>query len=405
MFDVRWFVVLLFAVTIGRNFTRSTAYRINVKSETPIPDKQATILNSYGQVKLMNLRYIRSTIVLSESNSFCGESSMDTLVTSLNSLKDKNSNDSDVLAHLLTFVPHCKRLDGNLSSAQISAALYGLQGMNSDFLEVSALLSALLGVMDIDTGTFDANEVGHALYGLRCMKSDSPEIIRLLSILGPKIEGCTGILDSVNLGMAFDGLQGMRGSSKVSSIVDFLYLQLDSLVIRTDQLQKLPFENLILLGKQLALTSTELIEAFSDKHPRWEENNLIIADEIARRFSCNSNASLDTLLPDTDELVVMRSSESQYITLSSRYNLLGAYDCRILPDITNCQEPIFSLVDARDGETSNVRYCMSRDRLLSSNSNSIESIGAKHLRTVDPLEFKKWLSNRTGTTRQGNNST
>ena len=405
MFDVRWFVVLLCAETIGRNFTCSTAYRINVKSDTPIPCNQPTIFHSKGLVKLMNLRSIRSTIVLSEGNSFRGESSMDTLVTSLNSLKDKNSNDSDVLAQLLTFVPHCKTLDGNLSSAQISAALYGLQGMNSDFREVSALLSALLGVMDVDTGTFDASEVGHALYGLRCMNTDSLEVLRLLSILGPKIEGCTGILDSVNLGMAFDGLQGMRGSSKVSSIVGFLYLQLESLVIRTDQLQKLSFENLILLGKQLALTSTELIEAFSDKHPRWEEINLIIADEIARRFSCDPNASLDTVFPDTDKLVIMRSSESQYITLSSRYNLLGAYDCRILHNIADCQEPMLSRVDARDGETSNVRYCMSRDRLLSSNSNSIESIGAKHLRTVDPSEFKKWLSNRLSSTRQGNDST
>ena len=398
MFDVRSFVVLLCAVTIGRNFTSSTAYRINVKSDTPIPCKLPTIFHSYGQVWLMNPRPIRSTTVLMESNSFRGESFMDTLVTSLNSLKDKNSNDPDVLAYLLTFMPTCRTLDGNLSSAQISAALYGLQGMNSDSPEVSALLSALLGVMDVDSGTFDANEVGHALYGLRCMNSDSPEVLRLLSILGPKIEGCTGILDSVNLGMAFDGLQGMRGSSKDSSIVDFLYLQLKSLVIRTDQLQELSFENLILLGKQLALSPTELIEAFSDKHHRWEEINLIIADEIARRFSSDPNASLDNEL--LDKLVIMRSSESQYITLSSRYNLLGAYDCRILPDIDNSQEPIFSRVAARDCKTSNVRYCMSRDRLLSSNSNSIESIGAKHLRTVDSLEFNKWLSNRLGTTRQ-----
>ena len=180
--------------------------------------------------------------------------------------------------------------------------------------------------------------------------------------------------------------------------MEFLYLQLESLVIRTDQLQELSFEKLILLGKQLALTPTELIEAFSDKHPRWEEINLIIADEIARRFSCDSNASPDNEL--LDKLVIMRSSESQYITLSSRFNLLGAYDCRILPDIDNCQEPMLSQVAERDCKTSIVRYCMSRDRLLSSNSNGIESIGAKHLRTVDPLEFKKWLSNRLGTTRQ-----
>ena len=396
MLGIRCFVILSCALALGRKFICSTAYRINVRSETPFLYKQSALFDSYSGASNENSRSIESAIVLAEANRLHGESYMDNLVMGLNSLKDKNSNDVEVLAHLSTIVPHFEAYNGSLSSAQISAALYGLQGMNSDFLEVSGLLSALLGVMDVDTGTFEAREVGRALYGLRCMRVNSPEVVELLSVLGPRIERCTCILDSVYLGMAFDGLQGIRGSSEVSSIMSFLYRQLNSLVISTDQLKDLSCEDLILLGRQLALTPSELIEAFNDEHPKWEEINLIIADEIARRFSCDQFSLLDTVYPDN--LVYSRSLESQYVTLSSRFNLLGAYDCRVMSDKVKSEEPVFSRLAAREGDISSVRFCMSRDKHLSSNLNSIEGIGAKHLRTVDPLEFDSWLLSRVGIT-------
>jgi hypothetical protein len=97
-----------------------------------------------------------------------------------------------------------------------------------------------------------------------------------------------------------------------------------------------------------------------------------------------------------DSLVFMRSCESQYITLSSRFNLLGAYDCRVKPNPASCEEIVLSGTAVRASGVANVRFCMSRDRHLSSNLNSVEAIGAKHLRTVDTLEFKHWLSSRVG---------
>lgn len=399
MFNVRWFVVLLCVVLLGRNVRYSTSYRINVRSKLPTSCKRLTLLNNHNKAIRGNSHSIRSTVVMAETSNLLGESFMDTIVIGLNSMKDKNSNDSDVVAHLSTFVSHFKTFSGSLSSAQISATLYGLQGMKSDCLEVSKLLSALSNAMIVDTGTFNAKEIGYALYGLRCMSTDSPELLELLSVLGPRIERSTCTLDSVSLGMAFDGLQGKRGCSKVSSIIDFLYCQLESLVMSTDQLKELSCDNLILLGNQLALTEQELIEAFNDEHPKWEEINLIIADEIARRFSSNEFVLLDKESSE-DNLVFMRSSESQYITLSSRFNLLGAYDCRVRPNTADSEEPVLSGTAVRDGGVASVRFCMSRDRHLSSNLNSIEGVGAKHLRTVDTLEFKQWLSSRVGITYQ-----
>ena len=398
MFNVRWFVVLLCVVVLGKNVRYSTSYRINVESKLPTSCKRLTLFNNYNKATRKNSRTIRSTVVMAETSNLLGESFMDTIVIGLNSMKDKNSNDSEVVAHLSTFVPHLKIFSGSLSSAQISAALYGLQGMNSDFLEVSKLLSALSNAMVVDTGAFNAQEIGYALYGLRCMSTDSQELLELLTILGPRIERSTCVLDAVSLGMAFDGLQGKRGCSKVSFITDFLYRQLDNLVISTDQLKELSCDNLIVLGNQLALTEAELIEAFNDEHPKWEEINLIVADEIARRFSCDEFVLLDK--ESQDNLVFMRSCESQYITLSSRFNLLGAYDCRIRPNQANSGESARSGTAVRGGGVGNVRFCMSRDRHLSSNLNNIESIGAKHLRTADTLEFKKWSSSRVGTADQ-----
>jgi len=68
----------------------------------------------------------------------------------------------------------------SLSIQSIGSALYGLQKMSSDSLEVRALLAALSEKIEASSVTLDAQAVGNALFGLQRMSSNNAEVCHTL---------------------------------------------------------------------------------------------------------------------------------------------------------------------------------------------------------------------------------
>jgi hypothetical protein len=291
-------------------------------------------------------------------------------------------------------------IDRPNSPREISDALYNLQGEESDSTATRALLLHLIPKAMSCRACFTSEEIGNALYGLRVMTGDCPEALKLLSVLLPKIVRSNCEMNSTSLGMSFEGLRGFHRCSEVSALMDFLYCQVDTMVDNTNQLQDLSCENILILGMQMALSTAELLEAFDDEYPKWENINLIIVDEIARRKSIGQLLFTDTDMQSSS--VFKNSCEYQYITLSSNYNLFGPYDSeavsnldmKILPKL-----PTSSIDSSFEPVGVNIRFCMSRDRLLSTNAMGIEAIGAKFLRKAEYVEFERWLLNRCFSTK------
>ena len=64
-------------------------------------------------------------------------------------------------------VPHVRSCRESLDAQAVSNALYGMQGMNSDNVEVCALISALVPHMRSCRESLSAQNVSNALYGIR----------------------------------------------------------------------------------------------------------------------------------------------------------------------------------------------------------------------------------------------
>ena len=91
------------------------------------------------------------------------------------------------LASLLQDFPGPERL-----SAQGVGALYGLQGMG-DCLELRQLLRVLKPLVEA-ARDLDGQAIGNALYGLQSMKSDALEVRELLEALARKVTAFDGKL-------------------------------------------------------------------------------------------------------------------------------------------------------------------------------------------------------------------
>lgn len=381
-----------YVVLIAGFFRPSTEYSIILNSAKDLPGYRCFKLPINSNRKLFQASGIplhKTSIAILRATSGLGndrdEENVDGKSQDLSNLTDlKMSSRASLIG---TEKQYCSR--------EISDALYSLDGEKSSSNATPALLLELIPKAMSCHTSFSAEEVGNALYGLRGMSGNCPEVLKLLTVLQPKIVSSNCEMNSTSLGMSFEGLRGIRRYSEVSALMDFLYCQVDTMINNTNKLQDLSCENILILGMQMALSTVELLEAFDDKYPRWENTNLIIVDEIARRKSIGQLLFTDTDIQTSK--VFKKSLEYQYITLSSNYNLFGPYDSeavlnlgmKILPQL-----PTSSVDFPAAPEGGNLRFCMSRDRLLSSNSMGVEAIGAKFLRKVEFDEFERWLLNR-----------
>eukprot|EP00435_Cladocopium_sp_Y103_P018465 s3254_g4.t1 len=92
-------------------------------------------------------------------------------------------------------------------SAQGVGALYGLQGMG-DSSELRELLRVLTPLVDA-ARDLDGQAIGNALYGLQSMKSDVLEVRELLEVLARKVTAFDGKLTEQEASNALYGLQFM----------------------------------------------------------------------------------------------------------------------------------------------------------------------------------------------------
>ena len=282
------------------------------------------------------------------------------------------------------------------SSYDLSDIIFALSGMKNDNPGAEKLLEDLKNRLENFNGNFTADDISKAMYCLQGMTEDYSIVQGLLSTFTTIIKGCHESFDAIQLGMMNYGLQGLRGNSEAKFLVDFMYDQIDLLVSSTNKLTLLCDDDVQLLGKHFALTSSELREAFKDKYPRWEEINLLICDELAYRKGAGG-LSFTTTSPKLIS-AKLKLLEYKYITMSSNYNFLAAYElddasgglCVAADVVTDIK--LGSSIKAIDG---NARFCLSRDKHLCRHENGIEKIGAVNLRSLDDTKFRSWLYRRS----------
>ena len=116
----------------------------------------------------------------------------------------------EVLQLLSVLIPLVKSCKEKLSGQQVGNALYGLKNMSSDHPEVLQLLSVLILLVNSCEGNLLSGQgVGNALYGLQNMSSDHPEVLQMLSALAPLVKSCEEKLSGQEVGNALYGLKNM----------------------------------------------------------------------------------------------------------------------------------------------------------------------------------------------------
>lgn len=291
------------------------------------------------------------------------------------------------------------QFDGHEKSARgLSDAMFDLSGIknSNSSPEAQNLLVVLKSRLENFHGSFTADEVSRALYGLQGMTDDCPYALALLSAFKPILKGCEEKFNALQLGMMNYGLQGIRANADAKFFVDFIYDEMDLLVRSTAKFTLLCDDDVQLLGKHFALTSSELREAFKDKYPRWEELNLLICDELAYRKGAGDLTFSTTSAELTTAKVKLL--EHKYITMSSNYNLLAAYEFDVGGEYKSVIDiDVHTNADInnlRRTNDKNVRFCLSRDKHLSRQSNDIQKFGAVYLRPLDLMKFNGWLLSR-----------
>ena len=131
------------------------------------------------------------------------------------------------------------------------------------------------------TESLDAQAVGNALYGMQGLSSDSVEVRALISALVPKVQSCAVSLDAQAVGNALYGLRFLFSLDTVDAVTDALYSSLDNIVKNMDLISYL---DLLSLGQGIALCLPSLHESLSvDKYTMWNRANIIVSNELSRR--------------------------------------------------------------------------------------------------------------------------
>lgn len=122
-----------------------------------------------------------------------------------------NSEHPEVRNLLRVLAIRINRSSAEMKAQEMANALYGLQGMSSDHIEVKELLIAIEKkiISSRSSQIFNSQEIGNALYGLQNLKSECPEVRNLLLAMRKKMINFNVILNAQSVGSAFIGLQGV----------------------------------------------------------------------------------------------------------------------------------------------------------------------------------------------------
>lgn len=192
-------------------------------------------------------------------------------------------------------------------------AVYALQNMSSDYVEVRNVVAALTPKVCNCNEAFNACQVGNALYGLRGMKSQylevrliSPlllkwkvvsnslcglqgidnehaEVCDIISALCIKVWNCEMFLGCLEIGISVYGLQGVLNLSGSFTIVDFLFMQLNSLLGSTSNFKSIHCHDLASLSQHVVLFITfPPVMALKDEYAKWDEIQEILIDELTQ---------------------------------------------------------------------------------------------------------------------------
>jgi hypothetical protein len=127
------------------------------------------------------------------------------------SLQGMSSEWLEVTALLRALLKKIVRHDEQYIASQIRMAFFGLQGMSSHHEDVRNILWALEHKLDQCTDSFSSFNISRTIYGLQGMSSRWPEVRKILTALVPRINSCpqTHEFTSTDTAMTLFGLQKM----------------------------------------------------------------------------------------------------------------------------------------------------------------------------------------------------
>jgi hypothetical protein len=187
------------------------------------------------------------------------------------------SNHPEVLNILSALTPHIQSID-RFKAQHLGNSLYGLQGMDSQFIEVRTILSELIPKVRLCTQDLSDQAVGNALYGLQGMNSDSAEVCEMLSALVPKIYSFQGELNARGIGNSLYGLQGVNNQLESALLLDYLYNQ-----IKRISKKSITTQDLVFLSQMLMITLSELKTNKNEKCLKFENIKKDFLNEIDLR--------------------------------------------------------------------------------------------------------------------------
>ena len=141
----------------------------------------------------------------------------------------------EVKALLAALLPSILATNTGFDSHFISSSVHGLQEMNHQVTEVRVLLSFLASKMDTKIiGTMNSKEISNVMFGCRNMES-CDEVIMLLKAVEVQLNECTDLFSPVRVALCFNGLQNLKYSTEVKKILVVLCRKLEDCVEPFDE--------------------------------------------------------------------------------------------------------------------------------------------------------------------------
>jgi hypothetical protein len=289
--------------------------------------------------------------------------------------------------------------------------------MNSEYLEVRDILSALVPKVKSCSEALDAQAVGNTLYGLQGMNSEYLEVREILSALVPKVKSCSEALGAQAVGNALYGLQGVKDDNESFNVLEALFHQLSDLADRTVRFQSLSIVDLVSLSQNVVMTLPILQEALKDDYNKWYKIKHILINELARRKSSdntflqpgNSRSSAEKQVLN----IVRKIFENSSISVSSNEYLFNLFESDIILRIpmVNGPSPSHSVIINIEVDGSHhlrerkKRFCMLRDKYLESQGVIIERIDVPFLQKMKKNDsLRDWLLKTVANAKDSNSN-